>query len=304
MEKQTVQTELTKANESVQEKPRETERANGVFLNATDAEEFRAYKRKKRALEIAERITRSQGTLMGAEDIQRVCERARRLKQKAVQLPLTKLSQAKYYLSGSNVLLDCVVGGTGETLAKIKAYETKCAVKSGAKEITLKLAPSFIDGCRFSEIRKEIKKVKRAAGKAVIKVWAESGCVSTALSRAARIASEAGVSYFCVSYFSGCEKLRLDVTGGCKLQISGVNDADTFKQLTDLGVARIVTDNAWEIYNEWLKEEETEKQAEKAEVREEKPAPVTAKKAALERALTKPENDYRCRLEGTTLKFF
>ena len=301
MEKQTVKTELTKENEKTDMPMDGKNGLDGVFLNAADAEEFRAYKKKKRAMEIAERITRSEGSLMGTEDVQRVCERARRLKQKAVLLPPTKLSQAKYYLSGSDVGLDCVIGGTGETLAKVKVYEAKCAVKNGAKEITLKLAPSYVDACRFTEMRREIKRVKRAAKRAIVKVAVENGCAPTALSRAARIASEAGAKYFCVAYFSGCEKLRLDLTGGCQLQVGGVNDTATFQRLADLGVKRIVTDNAWEIYNDWLKEE-SEKPSLPAPKVEEKPK--TTVKTALECATVNPQNDYRCRLEGTSLKFF
>ena len=301
MEKQTVKPELTKESKKTEMSVDGKSGLDGVFLNGTDAEEFYAYKRKKRAVEIAERITRSEGSLMGAEDVQRVCERARRLKQKAVQLPLTKLSQAKYYLSGSDVKLDCVIGGTGETLAKVKTYEAKCAVKNGAKEITLKISPSYVDACRFTEIRREIKRVKRAARKAVVKVAVENGCTPTALSRAARMASEAGAKYFCIPYFSGCEKLRLDLTGGCQLQVGGVTDVAAFKRLADLGVQRIVTDNAWEIYNDWLKEE-SEKQSPQTPKVEEKPKTIV--KAALESAVGNPQNDYRCRLEGTSLKFF
>ena len=295
MEQQQKTTEFTKENAKAESKAA----TDGVFLNGADAEEFRAYKKKKRVTAIAERIARSEGSLMGAEDVQRVCERARRLKQRAVQLPLTKMSLAKYYLSGSTVQMDCVIGGTGETLAKIKAYEAKRAVKGGAKEITLNLAPSYVDGCRFTEIRKEIKRVKRAAKKVEIKVAVERGCPTTALSRAARVASEAGASYFCVPYFTGCEKLRMDLTGICKLQVNGVPDAAAFERLTDAGVARIVTDNAWEIYNEWVKDDEALPIQAQA-----KPPIQTVDKPVSTAETLKNGNDYQCRLVGTELKFF
>lgn len=300
MEKQLQSTELTKDKAQMEEKGND-----GVFLNGADAEEFRAYKKKKRISEIAERIARSEGSLMGAEDVQRVCERARRLKQKAVQLPLTKMSLAKYYLSGSAVEMDCVIGGTGETLAAIKAYEAKRAVKGGAKEITLNIAPSYVDGCRFAEIRKEIRRVKRAAKKASVKVAVEKECSATALSRAARVAAEAGASYFCVSYFAGCEKLRMDLTGLCKLQVSGVPNAAAFQRLADAGVGRIVTDNAWEIYNEWMKEETPLPVKEPVrEIVKEKPIQRKTETGKPDLETLKKGNDYHCRLEGTELKFF
>ena len=129
----------------------------------------------------------------------------------------------------------------------------------------------------------------------------EKECSATALSRAARVAAEAGASYFCVSYFAGCEKLRMDLTGLCKLQVSGVPDAAAFQRLADAGVGRIVTDNAWEIYNEWIKEETS------------LPAKEPVKETPIQRKAEtgKPDletlrngNDYHCRLEGTELKFF
>lgn len=288
MEKQTNTIESTKANE--------------LLLQGAEAEEFRAYQKRKRALEIAERIASSEGTLMGAEDVQRVCERARRLKQAALQLPLTKLSQAKYYLRGSTVAIDCVVGGTGETTAQVKAYEARRAVRGGAKEITVRLTPSLMDGCRFGELKKELRRVKRAAGKIPVKAAVDKNYSLTALSRAARVAAEVGVSHFCVPYFEGCERLRLDTTGSCKLQVEGVREGRIWKKLTNVGVARIVTECAWEIYHEWLREgEEKSPSPSVPDVPNAPPAPVTRREEEKECG---SQTDYRCRLEGTTLKFF
>ena len=242
----------------------------GVFLSEKDAEEFRAYKRRKKITEVALFIARSESTLFCGEDTQRVCERAVRLKQTAVKVPLSKLSLAKAYLLGSFVRLDCVVGGSGETLAKIKAYEARTAVKKGAKEITVPVTPSLFDCCRYADIRKELKRVKKAVGKAVLKVRVEKVNSPTALSRLARISSEVGAKYFSVPYFHGCERLRIDLTNGCQLEATGVERLETYKTLVEKGVERIVTDKAWEIYNDWMREAQETPIAETVEKREEK----------------------------------
>ncbi len=244
MDKQThIDESFTKANEVKQ----------GVFLSEKDADEFRAYKRRKKMTEVALAIARSEGTLFCGEDVQRVCERAMRLKQAAIKLPLSKLSQAKGYLVGDFVRLDCVVGGNGETLTRVKAYEARMAVKRGAREITVAVTPSLFDGCRYAEIRKELKSLKRAVGKAALKVRVEKISSPGALSRMARICSEIGASYFSVPYFAGCERLRLDLTNGCLLETTGIERTDTFQRLTENGVERIVTDKAWEIYNDLMR---------------------------------------------------
>lgn len=286
-------------------------------LTASDLAEFHAYKRGKKLAELSSAISRSVAILSRGEDMQRVCERAVRLKQASVKLPLTKLTQAFYYLNGSGVKLDCLIGGDGETVSKVKAFEAKLASKRGAQEITLTIAPSLIDCCRYGEIRREIKRVKRNLGKAKLKVRAERTGSLTALGRLARIASDLGASFFSVPYFEGCQRLRLDLTNGCLLEVTGVEKTARFQELIGLGVARIATSSAWEIYNDWVreanappkleeaKEEKTPKVTEeKAEKTQTKPSePKTSEGADGQEKKSNPETDYCCRLVGSDLKF-
>ena len=226
----------------------------GVILSEKEADEFRAYKRKKKLDEISMGIAKSQPTLLGNEDVQRVCDRAVRLGQPAIRLPATKLFQAKYYLGKSAVRLDCLIGGNGETATKVKCYEAKLAKRKKAKELTLVVTPSWMECCRYSEVRREIKAVQRAARRVRLKVRVEKAYSLASLSRLARVVCECKAQYFSVPYFDGCERLRLDLTGGCKLEVSGVKDLETYKKLLAAGVSRVVTEHAWEIYTAWMRE--------------------------------------------------
>lgn len=311
------------------------DKAQGVYLSQNDADEYRAYKKRKKLNEIAYAFSRSEGSLMGSEDVQKTCERATRLKQAAVKLPLSKLSQASFYLAGSGVKLDCVIGGDGETLTKVKAYETKLALRRHAKEITLVITPSLADGCRYGEVKREAKKIRKISKKACLKVFVKTKLSPTVLGRLARIASEAGAKYFSVPYFIGCEHLRMELTGGCQLEVCGVETLADFRRLMDAGVGRIVTDKAWELYSSWLKEandalisqplaaengagkdeEQKDKEAENEEQSKKEivsAAPIAPQippqNERAELPFTKgevlnPETNYRCRLEGTELKF-
>ena len=325
MEQQAQQNEVfTKANQT----------HAGVFLNPSDAEEYRLYKKRKKLTEISSAISRSVSTLLGNEDVQRVCERAARLRQASVKLPLSKLSQAAFHLAGSGVKLDCVVGGTGETLTKVKAYETRMAVRRHANEITLVIAPSQVDSCRYGEIKREMRRVVRAAGRAGVKVRVDKAYTPTVLARLARLCGESGAKYFSVPYFEGCERLRMDLTNGCQLEVSGVENTADFRKLTQAGVGHVVTAHAWEIYSEWLKEvnelavpaAETKTPVSESSKNElPKPLPAPLSKPAVSVTLTpasasvstakplaptalagekNPETNYRCRLEGNSLKFF
>lgn len=294
---------------------------SGVFLSTADAEEFSVYKKQKILSAVSFAVSRTQGSLLNGEDVQRVCERANRLRQVAVKTPLTKIMQAKYYLGASNVKIDCEIGGTGETLTKVKVYEAQLAVKKKAKEITLVATPSVLDTCRYGELRKEIKRVKRAIKRTVLKVKIPKQISPSALTRVARVCSDTGVNFLSVPYFSGCERLRLDLTGGCELEVVGVENFADYRRLIGAGVRRIVTDHAWEFYSEWLKEcgeysylkdrngnvlppntgnrqgsngIERERNGQKA---------VHHSLAGEETAENSSETEYKCRLEGTQLKF-
>ncbi len=233
---------------------KETDKGKGMFLSPQDAEEYRAYKRRKKVEEIMAAIAKSEASLINGEDPQRVCERAIRLKQAAIKVPPSWLPQAKTYLGGSKVKIDCVIGGNGETLTKVKAYEMRVALRGNAKELTVFIAPSMLSQNRFAEIKKELKKLCRTAKKAVVKVWVNNDYPFAVLSKVARICCEVGVKYFCVPYFAGCEKLRFDLTNGCQIEVSEVETLAEYRKLCESGVGRIVTRNIWEIYSEWIKE--------------------------------------------------
>ncbi len=303
-----------------------TKAEGGALLTAVETEEFLAYKRKKQVAELTGAFVRSESSVKNGDDVQRVCERAVRLRQAAVKIPLTKLSTAAYYLCRSGVKIDCAVGGDGETLAKVKAYEAKLAIKRGANEVTALITPSFLDACRYTEIKREIKKLRRAVGKASLKVRMERTASPTTVARIARLASDAGAAFFSVPYFPGCERIRVDMTNGCKLEVTDVNDAKEFRRLLASGVGRVVTEKAWEIYSEWIREANEPKlstqlknSSSKGQDDEVKVPPLcgdcaqssqtslTNSSSDSEKKECAPkrneETDYYCRLEGSDLKF-
>ena len=233
---------------------KDEEKGKGMFLSPQDAEEYRAYKRRKKVEEIMAAIAKSEASLLNGEDPQRVCERAIRLKQAAIKVPPSWLPKAKTYLGGSKVKIDCVIGGNGETLTKVKAYEMRVALKENAKELTILITPSLLAQGKFAEIKKELKKLCRTAKRSVVKVWINSNYPLSTLSKIARICCEVGVKYLCVPYFAGCEKLRFDLINGCQMEVSEVETLEEYRKLCEAGIGRIVTRNIWEIYSEWMKE--------------------------------------------------
>ena len=295
MENKTNETELTKAN-----------KGQGVVLSTADAEEYYAYKKQQKISQIMAALAKSEGAVTAKGDVQKVVEQAMRIHQAAVRVTPTRFAQTKNIFPKGKIRVDCIIGGDGETLSRVKAYEAKLARRLGAEELTVVLAPTLLESCRYTEIKRELRRVKRASGKAHVKVWVDKGYPYATLARVARICSELGVRYLSVPYFTGCEKLRFDMCGGCRLEVVGIETLSDFKKMIGMGVGRIVTTRGFDIYTQWMKEAESIRCApEKA-----MPTPTETpwkqgekKEEEKQPAVKNPETDYRCRLEGTELKF-
>lgn len=247
MEQQTENKQiLTKGNEEEKR----------VRITTQEAIEYREYKRQRKRAEILSAIANSEGILNDFEDEKKVRERAMRLRQAAVCMTPERLQTIGGLYVERGVAVDCLIGGNGETLAKVKAYEAKRAARMRASELTLMISPYAVVNGRYDEIAKEIKLVKRAASKVRLKVRVNRTYTPAVLSRLARLCAEGGAAYFCVPYFEGCERLRLELKNGCKLQVVGVEDLSVFKKMHGAGVERILTTQAWDMYLEWMKEVE------------------------------------------------
>ncbi len=309
-------------------------KTEGVTLTQKEAEEYCAYKRQKKISEIMQAMRRSESELTANESAIKLCERAGRLRQVAVRMTPSELMQRGELFKRSPLKIDCVIGGNGETFPRVKAYEAKCAAREGARELTLVLTASLIESCRYQEIRKEVRRVRRKAKKIPLKVQVEKVYQNTTMLRLARICSQSGAKYFSVPYFSGCHLLQTELSNGCLLEVYNVQTLERFQEMAGVCIGRIVTNHAWDIYEAWIKEVEkikveTRKEGDvkKADastgekalpalppVKEEKPSlPALPLKppspppliAASVQAPKKydPETDYQCHVEDGKLKF-
>ena len=142
---------------------------SNVTLTQKEAEEYCAYKRQKKISEIMMAMRRTESELSLNESAVKLCEQAMRLRQAAIKMTPSDLVARGEVFIKSGVRVDCIIGGKGETFASVKAFEAKKAVKAGAKELTLVLTPSLILSCRYTELRREIKRVRKAAKKTILR---------------------------------------------------------------------------------------------------------------------------------------
>ncbi len=240
-----------------------------VAITRQEAEEFCVYKRRKKVAEIMSAMRRLECVFSEGEDMEAFCERAARLRLSAVRMSPVELLRYGEVCKKHGLRVDCTIGGDGETLAKVKAYEGKSLLKKGASELSVRLPHSTVLRSGYLELKKELKKLRRNFGKAVWKVRLERAYPQATLSRLARVASECGAKYLSLPYFAGCERLQSELFGGCRLEISEVNALEDFKKMAGAGMGRILTGQAWELYCEWMKE------VEKITVGSELPPPKT-----------------------------
>ena len=245
--KNETQNEFTKGDVALQNK-------DGVLISAKEAVEYCEYKKQKKRADIRSAICRSEGVLCDNGEAKKICERAVKHRQVAVRMSPSALEYVRPWVKTSGVRVDCFIGGNGETLSKVKAYEMKCALKLGAKELTVVLSPSMLADGRYGGIRKELKRLRRVAGRAILKACVQKSCPPERLAKISKICSELGVDYLSLPLYDGCERAKSGLSGKCRLEIFGVETLTEYQRLISAGVDRIVTKNVEEISSQWLKE--------------------------------------------------
>ena len=114
-----------------------------------------------------------------SEDIIRLCAEAKQYDFMSVCVNPANVALAKKELKGSDVKVCTVVGfPLGATLPESKAYEAKLAIKAGATEVDMVLNDSMAKVHDYEFIANEVKLVKKACGKILLKVILET-CLLT-----------------------------------------------------------------------------------------------------------------------------
>lgn len=235
-------------------------RTGEIVLSTAEAEEYRSFKRQKRISEVWAALARSEaeGAKRGIAlaELKKICDDAASVRSAAVRVFPNFILPAKSFLGSSGVKIDCVIGGLGETLVKVKAYEAKRAVKNGANELTLILSPSLFRAGKTGELKREIKKVCKTARRAIVKVAAYGERTAGELTKLAALVSDAGAKFLSVAYFAGAENLKKELGDRCMLEVTGVRKAEDYKALALSGVERIGTSFGAEIYASLTREAE------------------------------------------------
>lgn len=113
------------------------------------------------------------------EQIITLCQEAKTYDFASVCVNPTWVSTCAEQLAGSNVKVCTVIGfPLGATTSAVKAFETKNAIDNGATEIDMVINIGALKDKHLSLVTEDIRAVKAAAGKLVVKVIIET-CLLT-----------------------------------------------------------------------------------------------------------------------------
>ena len=185
-------------------------------------------------------------------DVKRICDEAMAYSFCSVCVSSYYVPYVRELLHGSDVKICSVVGfPLGAMSTKAKALEAKIAVIDGADEIDMVINIGALKDKDYAAVLEDIKAVKEACGKAILKVIIET-CLLTDEEKikACELSKEANADFVKTSTgFStaGAKvedvKLMRDTVGesmGVKAS-GGIHDKELAKELVEAGASRLGT---------------------------------------------------------------
>ncbi len=219
----------------------------GLFISAEEKSAFTEFKRTRKEAEIFLTLKKLIADASRRETdksaLKKICEFAKKNSLSAVLVSPVNVSAAKKLLTGSGVRIVCIVGGNGETLSAVKKYETKRAVRAGADEVRLVPYYSALAGGNLGYLKREVKKVRKAAKGCGVALSLEDRMLSEDdVALGVRAACDGGAASVCV----GGETpllLRAIEAGAGKITVdcSDVENAEQLRSLQTLGALRLVS---------------------------------------------------------------
>lgn len=224
-----------------------TEDGSGRTLSPEEERDFLEFKRVRRETEVMLTLRKIIADASRRETdraaVHRACEFAKRTKGSGVLVSPVHAAQAKKELEGTGIRVICLVGGSGETLPAVKKAEAKKVLRLGAEEIRLVPCYSALACGNLGYLKREVKKVKRAAGKkSVILSLEDHALTPKEVTAGVRAACEGGANGVCVRGENDLVVSALE-NGAGKLFVdcSGVENAGQLTLLLRAGASRLTS---------------------------------------------------------------
>ena len=192
------------------------------------------------------------------KDIEKLCAEATEHKFYSVCVNGCHVKDAKKYLEGTDVKVAAVVGfplGAMTTAAKV--FEAKEAIENGASEIDMVINVAKLQDGEYGYIEEEIRQIKEAIGKNILKVIIETCYLSDEEKvKACELSLKAKADFVKTSTgfgtggatFEDVKLMKSVVGNNAKVKASGgVKDKETAEKYVELGAERLGTSSGIEI---------------------------------------------------------
>lgn len=130
------------------------------------------------------------------DDIKQICDDGMKYKTASVCIPASYVKQASEYVGGKLSICTVIGFPNGYSTTAVKAFEAKNAVENGADEIDMVINVGWAKDGKFDEILNEIKEIKAACGRKILKVIIET-CLLTddEKKELCRVVTESGADF-------------------------------------------------------------------------------------------------------------
>ena len=189
------------------------------------------------------------------DEIKQICDDGIKYDTASVCIPASFVKQVKDYV-GDRIKICTVIGfPNGYSTTAVKVFETKDAIDNGADEIDMVINIGWLKDKRYDDITNEIKAIKEACGKKLLKVIIETCLLSDDEKiKMCEIVTAAGADYIKTSTgfstagatFDDIKLFKEHVGDQVKIKASGgiksIDDAIKFIELgaDRLGTSRLV----------------------------------------------------------------
>ena len=186
------------------------------------------------------------------EAIRKLCAEAVEYDFKSVCVNPCNIELCKKELSGSDVLVCCVIGfPLGAMSTEAKVFEAQDALAKGADEIDMVLNIGRLKDKDYEYVAAEISRIKEVCGEHILKVIIETCLLSDEEKTAAcHLIVDAGADFVKTSTgfstagatFEDVALLKKTVGDSCKVKAAGgVRSKEDFRKMIELGAERIGT---------------------------------------------------------------
>ena len=192
------------------------------------------------------------------KDIEKLCAEATEHKFYSVCVNGCHVKDAKKYLEGTDVKVAAVVGfPLGAMTTATKVFEAKEAIENGASEIDMVINVAKLQDGEYGYVEEEIRQIKEAIGKNVLKVIIETCYLSDEEKvKACELSLKAKADFVKTSTgfgtggatFEDVKLMKSVVGNNAKVKASGgVKDKETAEKYVELGAERLGTSSGIEI---------------------------------------------------------